>query len=314
MRKLRHQDYRVCWICPLDIERAAAEAMLDERHMSLPNNPHDTNVYTLGRIGKHNVAIAGLPIGNTMSVLLLVGIGGGAPSKSNDIRLGDIVVSYPDGNYGGVVQVDSGKSVPRNVHEDGFLIKGTLNQPPDRLLNVVKAVQAKHRGLPGSEQPDFIQFLRKSIKDRPRLSAERPGIHEDKLFDSMYDHVVDELTCAKCDDERVIRRQARLNDEPLIHVGLIASANNVRKDGRTRERLSQQLGVLCFEMEAGGAMNNFPCLTIRGISDYADSHKNDRWKPYAALAATAYAKEWLLAFPEADVSGLRPSMSLHQGE
>lgn len=37
-RKLRHDDYQVCWICPLDIERTAAEAMLDERHESLPNS------------------------------------------------------------------------------------------------------------------------------------------------------------------------------------------------------------------------------------------------------------------------------------
>ena len=48
-----------------------------------------------------------------------------------------------------------------------------------------------------------------------------------------------------------------------------------------------------FEMEAAGLMNNFPCLVIRGICDYADSHKNDRWQPYAAATAAAYAKNLL---------------------
>lgn len=47
-------------------------------------------------------------------------------------------------------------------------------------------------------------------------------------------------------------------------------------------------------MEAAGLMNNFPCLVIRGISDYADSHKNDSWQDYAALAAAAFARCLLL--------------------
>jgi hypothetical protein len=44
-------------------------------------------------------------------------------------------------------------------------------------------------------------------------------------------------------------------------------------------------------------MSSFPCLFIRGICDYADSHKNKRWQPYAAVTAAAYAKEVLLAIP-----------------
>jgi hypothetical protein len=51
--------------------------------------------------------------------------------------------------------------------------------------------------------------------------------------------------------------------------------------------------VLCFEMEAAGLMNYLPCLVIRGICDYADSHKNKRWQGYAAAAAAAYARELL---------------------
>lgn len=47
-------------------------------------------------------------------------------------------------------------------------------------------------------------------------------------------------------------------------------------------------------MEAAGLMDNFPCLVIRGICDYADSHKNKRWQPYAAATAAAYAKDLLM--------------------
>jgi nucleoside phosphorylase len=65
------------------------------------------------------------------------------------------------------------------------------------------------------------------------------------------------------------------------------------RHGLTRDRLRRHLNVLCFEMEAAGLMNRFPCLVIRGICDYADSHKNKRWQPYAAATAAAYAKELL---------------------
>lgn len=41
-------------------------------------------------------------------------------------------------------------------------------------------------------------------------------------------------------------------------------------------------------------MDGFPCLVIQGISNYADSHKNDIWQRYAAATAAAYAKELIL--------------------
>jgi ankyrin repeat protein len=46
-------------------------------------------------------------------------------------------------------------------------------------------------------------------------------------------------------------------------------------------------------MEAAGLMDSFPCLIVRGICDYADSHKNKKWQEYAAAAAAAYVKELL---------------------
>jgi len=85
--------------------------------------------------------------------------------------------------------------------------------------------------------------------------------------------------------------------EPAIHYGLIASGDQVMRHGATRDRLRKELDVLCFEMEAAGLMDSFPCLVIRGICDYADSHKNKRWQSYAAATAAAYAKELLRTIP-----------------
>ncbi|ORY56389.1 uncharacterized protein BCR38DRAFT_505334 [Pseudomassariella vexata] len=65
------------------------------------------------------------------------------------------------------------------------------------------------------------------------------------------------------------------------------------KDPSVRDRLSKEMDVLCLEMEAAGLMNHFPCLVIRGICDYSDTHKNKEWQGYAAMAAAAYAKDLL---------------------
>jgi nucleoside phosphorylase len=69
------------------------------------------------------------------------------------------------------------------------------------------------------------------------------------------------------------------------------------KDGQTRDRLAQQFGILCFEMEAAGLMNQLPSLVIRGICDYSDSHKSKNWQGYAALTAAAYGKLLLSVVP-----------------
>ncbi|KAL7916712.1 nucleoside phosphorylase domain-containing protein [Trichoderma velutinum] len=82
-------------------------------------------------------------------------------------------------------------------------------------------------------------------------------------------------------------------DDPVIHYGLIASANKLMKDAMIRDKLAAEKGVLCFEMEAAGLMNHFPCLVIRGICDYADTHKNDEWQGFAAMMAAAYARDLL---------------------
>jgi nucleoside phosphorylase len=75
---------------------------------------------------------------------------------------------------------------------------------------------------------------------------------------------------------------------------VIASGNELIKDAAERDRMGQDFGALCVEIEAAGLMNDFPCIVIRGICDYADSYKNDKWQKYAALAAAAYAKEFLV--------------------
>ncbi len=65
------------------------------------------------------------------------------------------------------------------------------------------------------------------------------------------------------------------------------------KHAITRDKIANKEGVICFEMEAAGLINNFPCLVIRGICDYADFYKNEIWQLYAAATAAAFAKALL---------------------
>lgn len=305
-RRLRHGDYTIGWVCALPIELAAARQMLDEEHCGLPLDSSDPNSYMLGRIGEHNVAIACLPAGqmgitsasavalhmrSTFQSLrfgLLVGVGGGVPSA--DVRLGDVVIGHPNKEHGGVVQYDFGKSTP-----EGFQRTGSLNIAPEILLSALSTLQSNyHMG-----RSRFSDYLSTLVKRLPNFSRDKAG--RDVLFLENYDHVGGD-TCEKCSEDKQVQRRPRENQDVVIHYGTIASGNRVMRYATERDEISEKLGgVLCFEMEAAGIMNRFPCLVIRGICDYADSHKNKKWQPYAAATAAAYAKELLSVISAAEV-------------
>jgi nucleoside phosphorylase len=46
-------------------------------------------------------------------------------------------------------------------------------------------------------------------------------------------------------------------------------------------------------MEGAGICGNLPCVVIKGVCDYVDSHKNKLWQKYAALTAAACVKAFL---------------------
>ncbi|KAL2841282.1 hypothetical protein BJY01DRAFT_236447 [Aspergillus pseudoustus] len=224
---------------------------------------------------------------------LLVGVGGGAagsPDRSNplnDIRLGDVVVSMPAKSHGGVVQYDMG----RWTNNAEFQIESHLNKPPTVLSTAIMRLQSDH----DLENDRMNQYIQDVASNRPRRRAYRfPGRDQDRLFRADYRHHADaEGDCSMCDAEQAVERLERETDEPAVHYGLIASSNAVMMSAQHREEIRREHRILCFEMEAAGLMDNFPCVVIRGISDYSDDHKNKIWQPYSAVAAAAYAKDLL---------------------
>ncbi|KAK5046444.1 hypothetical protein LTR84_008247 [Exophiala bonariae] len=301
----------------MGVELAPVTALLDKTHPTLAR-PRDLNNYTLGEIAGHNIVIAALPeIGRNAAAVvttqllndfpsirfgLLVGIGGAVPDIENDIdiRLGDVVVSKPTKSTGGVVQYDMGKEVPQ-----GFERIGMLDKPPRILRTAVQQLVARHE----LEDSLICQFLGQIGNKYPKMVNKYCTAPEeqDQLFETSYDHRGSK-TCSHCDNSKTVYRPPRSTLGPLVHYGTIGSANRVLKNAIEREKLkSGDLDIICVEMEAAGLMDSFPCLVIRGICDYADSHKNKRWQPYAAAVAAAYMKELLSNIRSKEVVKVSPA-------
>lgn len=317
-RKLKREDYHVAWICPVaDLELLPARLMLDEEHDTPQYDTHfDDNTYVCGSIKGHTVVIGTLPAGETANVnaarlsgamfrtfpsirmALLVGIGGGIPSATvstdslENVHLGDVVVGWPGDGKLACIYHDRGKT-----RTDGFEIVGTVQNPEWRLTNALGVLRTDHE----LDKTSFNDQLAR-LQSKPRLKKRfsHPGVEHDKLFEATYPHHQNgecNSACAECDPSELVRRPQRTKEDQdafVFHFGRIASGNSVIKDAKVRDKIRSKCdGALCVEMEAAGVDANRRCLVIRGISDYADSHKSDMWQSYAAGKAAAFARELL---------------------
>ncbi|KAL2794134.1 hypothetical protein BJX66DRAFT_338119 [Aspergillus keveii] len=291
---LREEDYTVGWICALPVELSASRRMLDRLHDVGFGPGTDDNLYILGQIRQLNVVIACLPMGQAganmtgmvatrmlqkfpkIEIGLLVGIGGGLPSPKQDIRLGDIVVSKPHLQHGGVAQYDLGRAT-----RTGFVETGSTKAPSEKLLLALSMMASR---------PNILSN---------KMIIPRPPTDTDRLYNTSYVHDPDHPTCDSCDKDQLVPwRHPRPDPRPRIFYGTIASGVSVINEPQTRETLITKHQVICCEMEAAGLMDTeFPCIVIKGVADYADSHKSETWQEVAAEAAALYARDFLCSIP-----------------
>ncbi|CAG7972084.1 unnamed protein product [Penicillium salamii] len=255
---------------------------------------------------------------------LVVGICGGIPfgKGGEETFLGDVVISNC------IVQYDLGRQ-----YSDQLIRKDTLSDSLGRPNSGIRAILAKLQTMQGKKDlleatADNLSTLSKALSPVPLY----PGRDQDKLFDSKYRHkhqspslcetctvcierndpvcgLALESTCEDlgCDEVNLIPRQPSKKHEvqrstqnrPAIHFGPIGSADSVMKSGELRDILSTREGFIALEMEAAGVWDILPCLVIKGICDYADSHKSKEWQNYAAAAAAACTKAFLAALDRA---------------
>ncbi|RBR05264.1 hypothetical protein FVER53590_29067 [Fusarium verticillioides] len=312
---VKQSHFLVGWVCILQEEYSAARHILDERYgtdheAGFISGKGDSNTYELGRIGEHYVAINLPPAGiygqisafkivsgmkstfPHMRFWMLVGIGGGVPSQRADIRLGDVVLGTA------VLPYKTGKQL-----EKSFKITGKTRQPPVELLSVVTQLRHKlDHGLSLEQSMEEVLQRRLISQHDPGRKYRRPAI--DHLWRSDYIHQDGECACLHKppnDTSRSIQREQPSTGQLIqTHCGIIGSADQVMKNAKKRDEIGRKEDVICFEMEATAVMEAAAgnqalnrCISIRGISDYADGHKNDSWHDYAALSAAVCAAELL---------------------
>ncbi|KAH7012213.1 uncharacterized protein B0I36DRAFT_300066 [Microdochium trichocladiopsis] len=303
------KDYAVVWIAPLEIEAKAALYMLDEQHQGRFAVDHgDEYVFHAGSMCGHNVVIATFPAGQeygtgsaaalASQILkcfphhwfgLLVGVAAGLPDLScnppRDIRLGDVLVSLPEGERAGIIAYDLGKET-----DDGF-------QPLryGHVLTTTKPIVRSAIGRIKLQAPnDAATFLPyyETIRNREHATGTfaDPGQDRDRLYS----------TTTENKPGVAIERARRPNTaRTRVWYGPIGSGEKLLKNAQRLNELRDKYGVIGLEMEAAGTMNRIPVGVIRGVCDYGDQQKNKEWQPYAAAMAAAYAKAVLREIPPA---------------
>ncbi|KAF0643860.1 hypothetical protein FPSE5266_07143 [Fusarium pseudograminearum] len=287
----------------------------------------DTNRYITGRIGGHDVVLVVLPnMGSNnaaaataslrssytgLNLALLVGICSGIPRIANfDAYLGDVIVSKV------IVQYDYGRQYPghffvKNNVEDSL---GRANKDIRSLLAVLETEFV--RKWLKDDASKYLKDLQEAAKrERRQANYQYPGTNEDKLYPTTYTHR-HRQGCSVCDDPNAFCESAskalctatgcdpahltvreRLeeiisggNFRPGVFIGRIGSGNTVMKSGADRDQIAAQHNLIAFEMEGAGAWDEVPCIVVKGICNYADSHKNKVWQDFAAATAAAVAK------------------------
>ncbi|KAL4926258.1 5'-methylthioadenosine/S-adenosylhomocysteine nucleosidase family protein [Aspergillus undulatus] len=270
--------YTVGWICALPVEFSAARRMLDNEHDFNPTfGSGDGNDYVFGSIGEHNVVINCPAAGTSgqsracqvaadmkstfpwIRFVLLVGIGGGVPWP-RDVRLGDVVVGTS------VIPYSIGKAT-----DHGFNITGQSISPPNVLLAAVTKLEdcLQTKNLSHSLEVAAVNY------GNGRVTYSRPT--EDRLYSNNFVHQPS-CDCLKLSPRRIssmVRRQPRPGDQLGTHHGCIGTGSSVMKNAIQRDEVAAMANAICVEMEAAAVMDTTSCLPIRGISDYADGHKND---------------------------------------
>ena len=270
---------------------------------------------------------------SNIKLCLLVGICGGVPlaGSSNEILLGDVIISET------VVQYDYGRRYPDTFATKTHIGEGLSRTSTDvrGLLTFLRSEE----GLGRLQQRTwyFLHTLQQHAVQTRRNRYNYPGAIFDKLFEPDYRHrhhgscvcicsqwkqlsdsVCQEAASVPCSEtqcgnvnlvrrERLERRLAleMQNDvtaiqSPLIFVGRIASGDTVMKSGKDRDRIAKEQNVIAFEMEGAGFWEELPCLVVKGVCDYADSHKDKSWQPFAAATAAATMRALLERYIRTD--------------
>ncbi|KAH6687361.1 nucleoside phosphorylase domain-containing protein [Plectosphaerella plurivora] len=322
-------DFHIAIICALPREADAVYLLCDHFYIDddidFGKDPGDSNMYTIATMGRHNVVIVTLPNMGTTSatsaaatlrisypnirIALIVGICGGVPvTEQKELYLGDVAISTL------VVQYDSGRQYP-----DKFIVRSTIEdsngRPTKEVRSILALLETEHnrKRLLVQATAQLKKLQEKAINEDYEANYQEPPNGSDVCYPANFlhkHHISDQGVCVCIQGDKVCPRATEDSCDtcgcheaagdlcriaaparPLkVILGRIGSANMVMKSGEDRDRLARDHKLVAFEMEASGVWDEIPSLTVKGICDYADSHKNKAWQHYAAAQAAAVAR------------------------
>lgn len=341
-------DFEIAIVCALAVEYDAVSLLIDQfwdgdgdRYGRAIGDP---NIYTTGRMGRFDIVLVLLSeTGNVsaasaassfrssypkITLALLVGTCGGVPYTKDreEILLGDVVVSKT------VIQYDLGSQYTGQFQTKETL-EDRLGRPGPNIRSIFAVMETNHGGerlvSRAAVLLDQLQRHAGQKQMRKRVKYEYPGIPKDRLYEPSYVHkhqiLLPHQCCEKapchrsqklsCDDlgcqnGYLVQRQ-RLNEQARnfsIFIGRFGSGDTTLKSGLHRDDLAQRHELLAFEMEGAGIWDQLPCIIVKGISNYADGHRNadSDWRHYAAATAAATARALVERYPKTD--GPHPSL------
>ncbi|KAJ0368502.1 hypothetical protein COL26b_010785 [Colletotrichum chrysophilum] len=268
-----------------------------------------------------------------LKLALLVGICGGVPNPGTEkeVLLGDVIISKT------VVQYDFGRQNPHR-----FTTKDTLDDSlgrPNKDIRSLLASLETERTFERLERrtAEILTGIQQTAAQagRKRTRYPYPGAAQDGLFSPNYEHrhrddadcgcdhtwicdTAPDASCIEleCDKTHLVLRESleikkQLEregntaeaQEPHILIGRVGSGNAVMKSGAHRDEIAQRYNLIAFEMEAARAWDEVPCVVVKGVCDYADSHKNKKWQAFAAATAASSMKALLELYIQTDSPG-----------
>ncbi|RMJ03326.1 hypothetical protein CDV36_015147 [Fusarium kuroshium] len=311
-------DFEIAIVCALPLEYDAVCNLVDQFwDDDYGRAAGDPNMYTNGRVGAFNIVIVLLSgMGKVkatsataslrssypnLELALVTGICGGVPitGSGKELVLGDVVISNT------VVQYDLGRRYP-NEFETKHTLSDSLGRPALHIQNLVVTFKTS-RGLQQLEgrAASHLKTLQSRQLDDDEAAKECDG------GPSAVCNASRKLSCRElgCDvQQRVSRKRLQDNQRlrvPQVLVGRLGSGDTVLKSGEDRDRIAEEHDLIAFEMEGAGAWDEIPCIIVKGICDYADSHKNKNWQNFAAATAASVAKALVEKYPRTD----KPSTS-----
>ncbi|KAH7625168.1 Pfs, NB-ARC and TPR domain protein [Sordaria sp. MPI-SDFR-AT-0083] len=278
---------------------------------------------TMGKVPAAGAAVNIRRSYPNLSLALIIGICAGVPlAKGREVILGDVVISNV------LIHRDFGRQYPDRF-EAKAEVEDVYGRPNRNIRSLLKSLEEDNRPEVEEQAAEYLRRLQEKHDKHPKRESELgkykyPGADKDKLFEDSYEHKHHDptLNCGRCtqgsiceesreiecdelgcDDNLLVPRQRLTRHRaqgssplPQIHIGRMGSGDSVIRSAQHRKALAAE-GVIGIEMEGAGVWDELPCILIKGVCDYADSHKGKGWQYYAAATAASVAKAVLDEYP-----------------